>query len=162
MNQFKPPHNITIQHNHSSPPLTTHYSLLTDWLTTHFSLLTDWLLTDWLLTSPKKVVTSLPAPTLFHPAPYSPPTACLSKSTGLSNPSLTPSMWIVSLDGIAWHAVHWSDQNWSVMMQVMWWDVTRWDMMIREMKLFRCVVVTSHCRYCYYYYYYYHNYYYHS
>ena len=31
-----------------------------------------------------------------YPAPYSPPTACRSKSTGRSKPSLTPSMWMVS------------------------------------------------------------------
>ena len=44
------------------------------------------------------VVINLPLPTSFQPAPYSPPTACLSNSTGDLKPSSTPSMWIVSLD----------------------------------------------------------------
>ena len=44
----------------------------------------------------KNVVTSLPAPTSRQPAPYSPPMACRSNNTGLSNPSLTPSICIVS------------------------------------------------------------------
>jgi len=42
--------------------------------------------------SGKKVVINLPAPTLFHPAEYSPPTACLSNKTGLSKPNFTPSI----------------------------------------------------------------------
>mmetsp|Transcript_36663 Transcript_36663/g.117609 ORF Transcript_36663/g.117609 Transcript_36663/m.117609 type:complete len:293 (-) Transcript_36663:162-1040(-) len=46
--------------------------------------------------SGKKVVINRPRPTSRHPAPYSPPTACRSKSTGDLNPSSTPSMWIVS------------------------------------------------------------------
>mmetsp|Transcript_32981 Transcript_32981/g.98195 ORF Transcript_32981/g.98195 Transcript_32981/m.98195 type:complete len:203 (+) Transcript_32981:187-795(+) len=48
------------------------------------------------MSSGKNVVRTRPLPTLFQPAPYSPPTACLSKSTGRSKPSLMPGMWMVS------------------------------------------------------------------
>mmetsp|Transcript_122026 Transcript_122026/g.356496 ORF Transcript_122026/g.356496 Transcript_122026/m.356496 type:complete len:214 (+) Transcript_122026:1347-1988(+) len=46
--------------------------------------------------SGKKVVSTRPLPTFFQPAPYSPPTACLSKRTGRLNPSSIPGMWMVS------------------------------------------------------------------
>ena len=42
------------------------------------------------------VILSVPLPTMSYPAEYSPPTACLSKNTGVLYPSSTPSMWIVS------------------------------------------------------------------
>mmetsp|Transcript_47555 Transcript_47555/g.146468 ORF Transcript_47555/g.146468 Transcript_47555/m.146468 type:complete len:213 (+) Transcript_47555:1095-1733(+) len=48
------------------------------------------------VSSGKNVVSTRPLPTFSQPAPYSPPMACLSKSTGLSKPSLMPGMWIVS------------------------------------------------------------------
>mmetsp|Transcript_52931 Transcript_52931/g.125981 ORF Transcript_52931/g.125981 Transcript_52931/m.125981 type:complete len:219 (+) Transcript_52931:883-1539(+) len=43
-----------------------------------------------------KTVSTVPAPTVSNPAPYSPPTAWRSNRTGFSNPSLSPLMWIVS------------------------------------------------------------------
>ena len=43
-----------------------------------------------------KTVRTVPAPTWAKPAPYSPPTAWRSKSTGRLYPSSIPSMWIVS------------------------------------------------------------------
>mmetsp|Transcript_62319 Transcript_62319/g.140417 ORF Transcript_62319/g.140417 Transcript_62319/m.140417 type:complete len:202 (+) Transcript_62319:1114-1719(+) len=48
------------------------------------------------MSSGKKVVSTRPLPTLFQPAPYSPPTAWRSKRTGLSKPSLMPGIWMVS------------------------------------------------------------------
>mmetsp|Transcript_100564 Transcript_100564/g.267315 ORF Transcript_100564/g.267315 Transcript_100564/m.267315 type:complete len:205 (-) Transcript_100564:18-632(-) len=48
------------------------------------------------MSSGKKVVRTRPLPMFFQPAPYSPPTAWRSKSTGRSKPSLMPGMWMVS------------------------------------------------------------------